>query len=89
MHGAGGQHHAIAGLQLELTILLFEHERDRTIDAVQHLLVRMAVGRIAIMRTVGPRVAAMRLTAELCHQGIHAVGWRGSGHPPDSKIAFE
>jgi uncharacterized protein len=78
---AGGQRHAISLLQIDpLSILRFENERDRTADAVEDLLVRVAVGPIAIARPVRPRVAAGRLSAQPSHKVF------GSRHATDSKI---
>src|SRR5260370_17859463 len=76
MHSPRRQHHAISGLQLEPSTVLLEHERDRSIDAVQHLLVRMAVRRIPVVWAVRPRVAAGGFGAQLVHQSL------GSGHEP-------
>src|SRR5216684_889733 len=65
---AGGQHHAVAGLQNELPPLPLQDERDRAVHAVQDLLIRVAVRRVAIVRPVRPRVARARLPAQRCHQ---------------------
>src|SRR6185437_8447566 len=61
MHGSGRQHHAIPSLQLEPAILTFEREGDRTVDAVEDLLVTVRVRGVAVAGPVGPRVAAARL----------------------------
>ena len=79
--GAGGQHHAFTGCQLEAPTLSLEDESDGAVHAIQDLLVTMAVGRITVSRPVRPRVAAARLSAEPRHQLV------GSGHWHDSKIA--
>src|SRR5579862_8651777 len=84
VHRAGGQHHAVAGLQLELFPVALEQERDRSVDAVEDLLVRVRVRRVAIPWAVRPRVAAARLGAQLRHQVLLPA--RRSGHLPDSKI---
>src|SRR5437667_1792159 len=68
MHRPRGQDHAVSGLQLEAAALAFEHEGDRSIDAVKYLLVAVAVSRVAVARAVRPRVAAGGLGFELCHQ---------------------
>jgi uncharacterized protein with PIN domain len=82
MNRARRQHHAVSRLQLDpLAVLRFEVERDRSFDAVEHLLVRVAVCRITIARPVRPRVAACRLFAQPGHQVF------GSRHATDSKIA--
>src|SRR5467141_1436987 len=75
MDCAGRQDHPVAGLQLEPLALAFEHESDRPVHAVQDLVVRVAVGGIAIVRSVRPRVAGDRLPAQRGHeilQGRHA-----------------
>src|SRR5712664_2137142 len=61
MHGACGQHHAVSRLELEAPLLAFEHETDRSVDAVKDLLVAVAVRRVTVAGPVGPRVAACRL----------------------------
>src|SRR5205809_537072 len=68
MHRPRGQDHAVSGLQLEAAALAFEHEGDRSIDAVKDLLVAVAVSRVAVARAVRPRVAAGGLGFELRHQ---------------------
>src|SRR5260370_23072226 len=65
---AGGQHHAVAGLQNELPHLPLQDERDRAIHAVQDLLIWVAVRRIAIVRPVRPRVARARFPSQRRHQ---------------------
>src|SRR5260221_10955351 len=79
---ARGQHHAVSGSQLDpLRVLRLEYERDRSIDAVEDLLVRVAVRRVTIARSVGPGVAAGRLAAKSLHEVF-------AGRPAsDSKIA--
>src|SRR6202521_1879340 len=79
--GAGGQHHAFTGCQLEAPTLSLEDERDGAVHAIQDLFVTLAVGRITVSRPVRPREAAARLSAEPGHQLV------GSGHWHDSKIA--
>src|SRR5260370_33696578 len=59
------QHHAVSGSQFDpLRVLRLEYERDRSINAVEDLLVRVAVRRVTIARSVGPRVAAARPAAQ-------------------------
>ena len=74
------QDHAISALQLDPPPTGFEDERDRTVDAIKDLLVLMAVGRVAITRSVRPRVAAGGLAAQAGHEVL--------AHAPDSKIAW-
>lgn len=82
MNRAGGQHHTISRLEFDpLPVLCFEDERDRSVDAVQDLLVRVPVGRIPIARSVRPGVAVGGLAAQPCDQVL------GSRHASDSKIA--
>src|SRR6266478_7822678 len=76
MHYAGSQDHPVAGLQLEPLALAFEHEGDRPVHAVQDLLVRVAVGGIAIVRSIRPRVAGDRLPAQRGHEILQP------GHAP-------
>ena len=79
---ARGQHHAVSGSQLDpLRVLRLEYERDRSIDAVEDLLVRVAVRRVTIARSVGPGVAAGRLAAQSRHEVF------AGRHASDSKIA--
>src|SRR5579872_4365550 len=82
--GARRQHHAVARVQLEPLSLTVDQERDRSVDAVEDLLVGVRVRRVAIARTVRPRVAAARLGAQPSHQLFLPA--RRSGHVPDSKI---
>src|SRR5579872_2998240 len=81
MNRSRRQHHAIARLERELATLALQIERDRPIDAVQDLLVRVAVCRVAIARTVRPRIASGRLRLQLRHQIL------ADAHSTDSKIA--
>jgi uncharacterized protein with PIN domain len=74
------QDHAISGLQLDPPPIGFEVKRDGTVDAVKDLLVRMAVGCVAITGSVRPRVAARGLTVQAGHEVL--------AHAPDSKIAW-
>src|SRR5712692_6438450 len=76
MHGPRGQHHAVAGLQIQASALALEHERDRAVDAVEDLLEAVAVRRVAVVRAVRPRVAAARLGTQPCHQLVEG------GHQP-------
>ena len=81
MNRTGGKHHAISCLKLDpLPVLRFEDERDRSVDAIKNLLVRVAVRRIAISRPVRPRVTGGRLPAQPGRQILR------SGHATDSKI---
>jgi uncharacterized protein with PIN domain len=76
VHRSGRQDHPIAGRQLQPFRVRFEHERDRTIDAVKDLFEVVAVGRVPVTRSIRPRVTSVRLCAELCHQrieGRHAL----------------
>src|SRR5712691_8848299 len=84
MHCSGRQHHPVARVQDQLLALVFEHERDGPVDAVQHLLIRVAVRRVAVARPVGPRVAAGRLATQSLHQLVVQPPAR---HASDSKIA--
>src|SRR5260370_34029518 len=84
MHCSGRQHHPIARVQDQLLAVVFEHERDGSVVAVQHLLIRVAVRSIAIARPVGPRVAAGRLATQSLHELFLQPPAR---HAPDSKIA--
>src|ERR1700674_265350 len=72
MNSAGGQNHPISRLQVEAPSLQLEHETDRSVDAVEDLLIGVAVGRVSVAGPVRPRVAAARLTPQLCHQVIEA-----------------
>src|SRR6266852_5501448 len=84
---AGGQHHAVAGLQHELPPLPLQDERDGAVDAVQDLLVWVAVRRITIVRPVRPRVARARLPAQGRHEIVqrrHASILRLHGFSPGS-----
>src|SRR2546427_10947541 len=83
VHCSSRQHHPIARLQEQLLARVFEHERDGSVDAVQHLLIGVAVRRVAVVRPVGPRVAAGRLAA----QSLHQLLVHPARHAPDSKIA--
>src|SRR5690348_9953353 len=83
MNCSGGQNHAISRVQQQLFALAFEYERDGSVDAVQHLLVGVAVRRVAVVRPVGPRVTARRLATQSLHQLLQPPAW----HAPDSKIA--
>jgi len=51
---SGGKDHAVARLQLEGATLTLQGKGDRAVDAVQDLLVAMAVGRVSIPRPVRP-----------------------------------
>ena len=82
MYGPRGQHHAVAGLQLEAPTFAFEDERDRAVDAVQDLLEVVGVGDVAVARSVRPRVAAAGFRAQPAHQLF-----QGGHDEPDSKIA--
>ncbi len=82
MNSAGRQHHAVTCFQLQAPALLLESESDRSVHAVQDLLIPMAVRRVAISWPVRPRVATARLTTQLGHELV------GGGHRHDSKIAL-
>src|SRR2546423_8572862 len=84
MHCSRGQDHAVASVQKQLLSLAFKHERDRSVDAVQNLFVRVAVRCVAVPWPVGPRVTPGRLAAQLLHQLVVRTRAR---HAPDSKIA--
>src|SRR2546423_10989928 len=84
MHCSRGQDHAVASVQKQLLTLAFKHERDRSVDAVQNLFVRVAVRCVAVPWTVGPRVALGGLAAQSLHQLVVRTPAR---HAPDSKIA--
>src|ERR1700752_5505290 len=70
VRGVAGQDQAVTGPELELTALLLEHESDRAGDAVQHLLVAVAVRGVPVPWPVRPRVAARRLGLEPGHQSL-------------------
>lgn len=78
MHRSGRQHHPVARLQLEPRALVSKHERDRAVDAVQHLLVAVAVRPVQIAGSVGPGVATAGFGTQPAHQVFDAT---------DSKIA--
>src|SRR5712692_3608811 len=80
MHGSGGQQEAVPGLHLDALPLVLEHEGDRAADAVEDLLVGVAVGRVAVSGAVRPAVGALRLRLEPPHQLV------GLGHGPDLRI---
>src|ERR1700693_2952351 len=61
-------------------VLCLEDERDRSVNAVEDLLVRVAMGRVAITRSVRPGVAAGRLGAQPRHEVPNGR------HASDSKI---
>ena len=81
MDGPCRQNHPVAAFEHEAPTLPLEHECDRAFDAVQDLLVTVAVRRVPVSRPVRPRVAAARLVSQLRHQLV----W--GGHRHDSKIA--
>src|SRR3989442_6092263 len=81
MAGPCRQNHPVAAFEHEAPALPLEHECDRAFDAVQDLLVTVAVRRVPVARPVRPRVAAARLVSQLRHQLV------GGGHRHDSKIA--
>src|SRR5713226_7349310 len=70
MDRAGGQHHPVARLELELPRRLLDHERDRAVDAVEDFLVGVAVRCVAIAGPVRPRVARGGLLAQGRHQVV-------------------
>lgn len=76
-----GKHHPVSRLELEPLPFGFEHESDRSVHAVQHLLEAVAVGRVLVARPVRPRVAVAGLAAQAGHE-VFLVS-----HPTDSKIA--
>jgi uncharacterized protein len=76
------QDHAIAAVQLEPAAVRFKNESDRTVNAIEHLVVFVAVGGVAVCWPVRPRVAVVGLRAQLCHQGLHGR------HGHDSKIGL-
>ena len=82
MDRAGRQDHPVARLQLEPAPLALQHKHDGAINAVQDLLVTVAVRRVSIARPVRPRIAISRLSAKLRHQVVPG------GHRHDSKIAL-
>src|SRR5438045_7352599 len=84
MHCSRDQDHAVASVQKQLLSLAFKHKRDRSVDAVQNLFVRVAVRCVAVPWTVGPRVAPGGLAAQSLHQLVVRTRAR---HAPDSKIA--
>lgn len=55
-------------MQLEVATRVLEAEGDRALDAVEDLLVGVAVGRVAVAGAVRPRIAAARLLLELPDQ---------------------
>src|SRR6267378_1891194 len=73
MHGPGGQHHPVSRAQLEAFAIALQHKRDRSVDAVEDLLVTVAVGGITVARPVRPRVAAGGLGLQLCHQVLERL----------------
>ena len=79
MNRAGGQHHAISRFELEVAAFAPHDERDRSVDAIEDLFVRVAVRGVSIAGSVRPRVAAGRLSPQPGHQVFT--------HRPDSKIA--
>lgn len=81
MHRAGRQHHSITGCQLESPSLCHEVKSDRAIGAIEDLLIRVAVGRVAISGPVRPRVTVLCLRAQPGHEIFPGP------HPHDSKIA--
>jgi uncharacterized protein len=82
MNGACGKHHAVSRVQFHpLPVLWLEDERDRSLDAVEDFLVRVAVGRVTITGPVRPGIAAGRLAAQPRHEIFNGR------HASDSKIA--
>src|SRR6266446_8708580 len=75
--GPGGQDHAVSSLELEATTLAFQGKSDRAVDAVEDLLVGVGMGRVAVSRSVRPRIASARLGPELGHELI-----QGRAHHP-------
>jgi uncharacterized protein len=82
VNSAGWQHHSIARRQLDFAALSFEDERDRALNAIEDLLVTVAMRRVSISRPVRPRVTTGCLGAQLGHELV------GGRHPHDSKIAL-
>src|SRR6266849_8100238 len=70
MHRPGGQHDPVSRLQLEAFAIAFEHKRDRSVDAVEDLLVTVAVGGVTVARPIRPRVAPGGLGLQLCHHVV-------------------
>src|SRR6266851_6390193 len=68
---AGRQDHPIARAQIDPLPLALEHKSDRAFHAVQHLLVRMTVRSVPVVRTVRPRVARPRLAPQGRHHVVH------------------
>src|SRR6266850_639837 len=75
------QHHPVSRLELQPLPLGFEHESDRSVHAVQHLLVPVAVSGVPVARPVGPRIAVASLPAQPGHEVFLVL------HASDSKIA--
>src|SRR6267143_5700959 len=64
----GRQDHAVAGSQFEALVRAFEHEGDRAINAVEHLLIAVAVRCVSVARSVRPRVTTACFSTQLDHQ---------------------
>src|SRR5439155_308075 len=60
-------------------------ERDGSVDAVEHLLIGVAVRRVAVARPLRPGVTAGRFAAQSLHQFVLQPP---ACHAPDSKIAW-
>src|ERR671934_543352 len=67
VHRPRRQYHAVAGLEQQALSVLLEDEGDRTVNAVEHLLIGVAVRRVAVMRCVPPGVAALGLRLPPLH----------------------
>src|ERR1044072_7153774 len=73
MNGAGRQDHADPRLQLQALFPLLEHEGDRPLDAVEHLIEAVRVRGVAVARPVRPRVAAAGLGLQFCSQLVERI----------------
>src|SRR5689334_22289320 len=71
-----GEQQPVARLEVDRPALVFEHESDRTLDAVENLLVGVGVGCVVVAGPVGPRVAAAGLVLQPSHQVLEP------GHEP-------
>src|SRR5437763_15170068 len=83
MDRPGGQDHVVSRPQEQALAARLEDEGDGAVNAVEDLLVGVAVGRIAVVGTVRPGVAALGLRLQLRHQlrgGCHQLNPR-SGDP--------
>jgi secondary thiamine-phosphate synthase enzyme len=65
---AGRQQQSLPRSKLDAAGFVLENERDRAVDAVEDLLVRMGVSGVSIARAVGPRVTVPGLRPQALHQ---------------------